>query len=242
MPAPMEARTLSPVYFILHVPKTAGQTIQLHIAEHCAPGLLWQPRRRLFRRAAAPTDLSRVRAVSSHDVGRSLEACFPGREIRRVVLLRDPLELQLSLYNYRMMNYLAKGLGTYGFALHLKSLPRDYIAHWLLARWLELPWPAVMAMSAVRKYDLLNRMLAGFWFVGAYTDCDRLIAALAPDLGVPPRAAPRNSAAEWEKRVEWRPLAAADLTPAARAAILAHSPIDQALWESWRGAGFAARE
>ena len=27
-----------PVYFLLHVPKTAGQTIQGHLAEHCAPG------------------------------------------------------------------------------------------------------------------------------------------------------------------------------------------------------------
>jgi tetratricopeptide (TPR) repeat protein len=234
-----------PVYFLLHIPKTAGQTIALHLAEHGAPGILWQPRRQpwpLRGFANAPDDLSRVRAVAGHDVAHSLEAYFPGRDIRRVVLLRDPLELQLSLYNYRMMNYLAKGLGTYGFALHLRSLPRDYMAHLLLVRWLGLPWPAVMAMNGARKYEILNRMLAEFWFVGAYTDCDRLIAAIAPDLGVPLRAAPRNTAAEWGKRVEWRPLGMADLTPAARAAMLARNPIDAALWESWRSAGFAARE
>ncbi|HZU91181.1 MAG TPA: tetratricopeptide repeat protein [Stellaceae bacterium] len=234
-----------PVYFLLHIPKTAGQTIALHLAEHGAPGTLWQPRRRpwpLRGFANVPDDLPRVRAVAGHDVARSLEARFRGRDIRRVVLLRDPLELQLSLYNYRMMNYLAKGLGTYGFPLHLRSLPRDYMAHLLLARWLELPWLAVMAMSAARKYEILNRMLAEFWFVGAHTDCDRLIATIAPDLGVPSRAAPRNTAAEWRKRVEWRPLGAADLTPAARAAILVRNPIDAALWESWRNAGFAARD
>ena len=235
----------APVYFILHIPKTAGQTIQLHLAEHCAPGIFWQPRHRYWpprRFGGVPADLSLVRAVSGHDVARSLEARFPGREIRRVVLLRDPVGLQLSLYNYRMMNYLAKGLGTYGFALHLDSLPRDYIAHLLLSRWLGLPWPAVMAIGAARKVEILNRMLAGFWFVGAHTDCDRVIAAIAPDLGVPAKAAPRNTSAEWAKRVEWRPLTEADLTPAARTAILARNPIDAALWENWREAGFAARE
>jgi hypothetical protein len=235
----------APVYFILHIPKTAGQTIQLHLAEHCAPGIFWQPRRRFWRRRRVgdmPGERVQVRAVSSHDVAQALEACFPGREIRRVVLLRDPVGLQLSLYNYRMMNYLAKGLGTYSFAVHLNALPRDYMAHLLLGRWLGLPWPVLMALGAVRKYEILNRMLAEFWFVGAHTDCDRLIAAIAPDLGVPPQAAARNTAAEWGKRVEWRPVTAADLTPAARAAILARNPIDAALWENWREAGFAARE
>jgi tetratricopeptide (TPR) repeat protein len=235
----------APVYFILHIPKTAGQTIQLHLAEHCPPGAFWQPRHRYRparRFGGMPADPSRVRAVSGHDVARSLEAHFPGREIRRVVLLRDPVGLQLSLYNYRMMNYLAKGQGTYSFALHLASLPRDYIAHRLLHRWLGLPWPALMAMDAARKYEILNRMLAGFWFVGAHTDCDRVIAAIAPDLRVPAKAAPRNTAAEWAKRVEWRARREADLSPADRAAILARNPIDHALWENWRAAGFATRE
>jgi hypothetical protein len=42
-----EAVDAAPVYFVLHIPKTAGQTIQTHFAEHCAPGVYWQPRRRL---------------------------------------------------------------------------------------------------------------------------------------------------------------------------------------------------
>ncbi|MGH7052793.1 MAG: tetratricopeptide repeat protein [Stellaceae bacterium] len=233
-----------PVYFILHIPKTAGQTIQLHLAEHCPPGVFWQPRRRrrpLRRFDAGPSGPARIGAVSGHDIARVLETRFAGREIRRVVLLRDPVGLQLSLYNYRMMNYLAKGLGTYGLALHLKSLPRDYIAHLLLHRWLGLPWPALLALGAARKYEILNRMLADFWFVGAHTDCERVIAAIAPDLGVPATATPRNTAAEWAKRVAWRPLNEADLGPAARAAIRAQNPIDAALWETWRAAGFAAR-
>ncbi len=91
-------------------------------------------------------------AVFGHNLGRSLEKYFPDREIRRVALLRDPISLHLSLYNHRMMLHLTKGLGTYSFDLHLKALPRDFVAHRLLARWLEIPWPTLMAMTDQQKY------------------------------------------------------------------------------------------
>jgi tetratricopeptide (TPR) repeat protein len=236
------------VYFILHIPKTAGQTIQYHLAEHCPPGAFWSPRRvpyplSLFggrHRLAGRGDTSRVRAVSGHDLSYSLERQFPGREIRRVVLLREPLSLQLSLYNYRMMNHLAKGLGTYGFTVHLRAQPRDFIAHWLLARWLEIPWPRLMVMSGGDKYRLLNRALGQFWFVGDYTDCDQVIAAIAPDLGVPATARPRNTARQWHKQIKWEPLTEAAMPPGLRDAVRRQNPLDRALWESWHGAGFDA--
>jgi tetratricopeptide (TPR) repeat protein len=244
----IEATT--PVYCILHIPKTAGETIQYHLAEHCSPGAFWNPRRAAFPlalfgrrgRRAGPGDTGRVRAVAGHDLSRSLERHFPGREIRRVVLLREPLSLQLSLYNYRMMNHLAKGLGTYGFAVHLRAQPRDFIAHWLLARWLEIPWPRLMAMSDDDKYRLINRSLAQFWFVGDYTDCDRVIAAIAPDLEVPAIARPRNTARQWHKQIKWEPLTEATMAPGLRDAVHRQNPLDRALWESWHGAGFAVAD
>ena len=244
MPPPVDANPA--VYFLLHIPRTAGQTIQYHLAEHGAPGTVWIPRRAPFPlsligqryRNGGPDDPARVRAVAGHDVGRSLEGHFRGREIRRAVLLRDPLSLQISLYNYRMMNHLNRGLGTYGFDLHLRALPRDWVAHRLLAGWLEIPWPRLMAMSGAEKYRILNEMLAGFWFVGNHADCDRLIAAIAPELGAPPVARPRNTARQWQKQIYWQPLTADDLSPAQRQAVLARNPLDTAIWESWRSAGF----
>ena len=235
-----------PVYFILHIPKTAGQTIQQHLADHCAPGMFWGPHQAprlqaLSGRRYKPGSLpgaAQIRAVFGHNLGRSLEKFFPEREIRRVVLLRDPISLQLSLYNHRMMLHLTRGLGIYGFDLHLKALPRDFVAHRLLARWLEIPWPRLMAMTDRQKYSALNRELSRFWFVGSHTDCDRLIAALAPDLGVPAAARRRNTTGEWERRVLWRPLKAAELSPATREAILADHRLDRRLWESWYAAGF----
>jgi len=238
------------VYFILHIPKTAGQTIQYHLAEHCPPGAFWSPRGMPYplslfgrrHRLAGSGEVGQVRAVAGHDVGSSLERQFPDREIRRVVLLREPLSLQLSLYNYRMMNHLAKGLGTYPFAVHLRAQPRDFIAHWLLARWLEIPWPRLMVMSDDAKYRLLNRALGQFWFVGDYTDCDRVVAAIAPDLAVPAIAQPRNTARQWHRQIKWEPLTEAAMSPGLRDAVYRQNPLDRALWESWHGAGFDAAQ
>ena len=103
-----------------------------------------------------------MRVVFGHNLGRSLEKYFLGRAIRRVVLLRDPISLQLLLYNHRMMVHLTKGLGTYNFDLHLKVLPRDFIAHRFLARWLEIPWPVLMVMTDRQKYAVMNRALSQF--------------------------------------------------------------------------------
>ena len=235
-----------PVYFILHVPKTAGQTIQQHLGDHCPPGTLWGPDQAprlqaLSGRRYSPDclpDASRIRAVFGHNLGRSLERHFPNREIRRVVLLRDPVSLQISLYNHRMMVHLTKGLGTYSFDRHLKTLHRDFIAHRLLTRWLEIPWPALTMMTQREKYAALNRALFGFWFVGAHTDCDRAITAIAEDLGLPAAARRRNTASDWHNRVAWHGLRVDELSPTTREAILVNNPLDQVLWESWRAAGF----
>ncbi len=242
MPPLPDPRSDDPVYFLLHIPKTAGQTIQFHLADHCAPGVYWRSRAMVRRgRRAKPDGLpdpDRARVISGHHIGRSLEALFPGRQIRRIVLLRDPLSLQISFYNWQMMDNLANGLGTYSFDRHLRALPHDFIAHFLLWRWLEIPWPVLMTMSQAKKQRTLERMLADFWFVGAHTDCDRVVEALSLELGVPPAAARRNSASELQARTGWRLLTADALAPATRAAILADNRLDRALWERWRGVGF----
>jgi TPR repeat len=231
-----------PVYFVLHVPKTAGQTIQVHLAEHCAPGVFWLPQHRFdpVHRTTSDDlpDFDRVRVVSGHEIGRSLEEFYHGREIRRILMLRDPLQLQISLYNWMMMNHLSKGLGTYSFELRLQSLPRNFVAHFLLSRWLEIPWLRLMTMTDSEKYDILNQTLANFWFVGAHSDCDRVIKAISADLGVPPAAIPRNTSAELQAHTGWELVTAKTLPPATRDALMAWNSLDQALWESWGAAGF----
>ena len=102
------------------------------------------------------------------------------------------------------MDNIAKGLGTYSFDIHLRALRRNFMTDFLLSRWLRIGRRSLLVMTDEQKYQRLNRMLAGFWFVGAHTDCDRLIAEIAPGLGVPPTAPRRNTAVELQAQTGWR--------------------------------------
>lgn len=245
----MPNTTASAVYFFVWLPKTAGTTLHDHLWTHMPRERLWEPSlpsalRLLSRRRydiSRMPDLASVRAVTGHWTGRSLERLFPGREIRRTVLLRDPISFHISYYNFRVMRAVASGhRPTLSFDRYLRQVPRDHLALCLLAFWLEMPVSAFLRTSDERKYELLNKALADFWFVGSYRDCNRLIAAVADDLEVPPVATATNTSAAWERRIDWQPLRAADLTADMRAAILARNPIHHALWQSWHEAGFDA--
>jgi hypothetical protein len=234
-----------PVYFFPHIPKTAGQTIRLHLAEHCAAGTFLHVARpglesRLLGRASGDgaVDPAKLRALAGHYLSQAHEIFFPGRDIRRAVLLREPIDLHLSLYNFRMMSNLARGLGTYSFDLHLRSSPNNFMSHHLLGRWLGTRWPRAATMADGEKYALLNRALSQFWFVGSHVDCDRLIAAVSRDLALPPAARRANTAEQWRAQVAWRSLTANDLPSALRRRIVERNGLDFALWESWRDAGF----
>jgi tetratricopeptide (TPR) repeat protein len=242
----MSESAASPVYFLLHVPKSAGTTIEDHLRYYMVRQQLWMPpppstlamlRGRRFRHDGIP-DLGEVRALSGHWLARSLENRFPGRAIRRTLLLRDPIGFHVSLYNHRMMFALARGLPTCTFERHFWALPRDLVAIFLLWQWLELPPARLITTSDEDKYALLNKVLADFWFVGAHSDCDRLIASIAGDLGVPAAAQRRNTSLAWQRSVAWQPLTPGELPVSTRAKILSRNPIHAALWENWREAGF----
>jgi tetratricopeptide (TPR) repeat protein len=237
-----------PVYFFLWLPKTAGTTLYEHLRSHMPPERLMDPAlpsalrllsRHRYHIARMP-DLAPIRAVTGHWMGHSLERLFPGREIRRTILLRDPIGFHISLYNFRMMRAAASGHRSLSFDRHLRQMPRDHLALFLLGFWLETPITTFLRTSDERKYELVNEALADFWFVGSHHDCDRLIATVADDLEVPPVATAKNTSTFWEQRFDWQPLRADDLTADMRAAILARNPIHDALWQSWHEAGFDA--
>jgi len=234
----------APVYFLLHVPKTGGQTVQVHLQETLGEAALWMPSAApAWRRALGLGDPRRpehpeaVRAAAGHHLRRSHEAAFAGREIRRAVLLREPLSYHLSLYNFRMMNRLRLSRAPVGFEDYLRAAPLDSMAHFILHHWLEIPWPVLAVRSAAWKYARLNAALRGFWFVGDVGLCDALVAELSRDFGIPPKARRRNTERAWLGRVSWSPLRAEDLPADLPAGILAANPLDRALWESWKGAG-----
>lgn len=230
----------SPLHILLHVPKCAGRTIEVHLAAHMPAGAFFLPRHPGRGGVSKMPPPDGIRALSGHHLARSIEARFEGRDIRRSVLLRDPLSFQVSYYNFKMMRYLASGARPFSFALYYRALQRDPMAHFLLSRWLEVSPARLLLMPVAEKWRRLCEALSGFWFVGDYRRCDDLIAAVAPALGVPARAKRVNDEAAWARTVDWRPLTAADLGDEQRRRIPLENPLDTALYATWSRAGHDA--
>lgn len=237
-----ESGTGRVVFLAVHVPKCAGSTIERHMVKHLPEAERWVTRKRTprmlmtwgrpYSMRGAP-EFHRVRFISGHYVGRSLERMLSERTIKRSVLLRDPTSFMISYYNYRMMRYLSLGWKPYSFETHLRSLRSDPMSHFLLERWLEIPWPVLMLMSPEHKYRLLNEELRRFWYVADYRHCDELTAAMAVELGISTKPERLNTQEEWTKKVDWRPVTANDLSPSIRREITARTRLDRALWQSW---------
>jgi hypothetical protein len=231
-----------PIHFIFHVPKCAGHTIHSHFSTYAPEGTYHRLKKRKgFSRLFLPRyqltgmpDPQGLRALSGHFIGNSIEHIFAGRQIERSILLRDPVSHFVSYYNFRMMRYLSQGWQTYSPDIAYRARQPNFVTHYILRNFLEISWPRLLSLSAVEKYVAVNRFLSTFWFVGDYTRCNELVAALAPNLGVPATAKAQNTCAEWQRRVQWTPLRVEDLTKRMIDQIREENMLDQLLWETWR--------
>jgi hypothetical protein len=234
-----------PIYFLFHVPKCAGRTIDRHLAIYSPRNSYFCPKkRRGIARFFAPRhnlsgmpEPAELRAIGGHMLGCSLERSFEGREIRRTILLRDPVSHMVSYYNFRMERYIAQGLQPYSFDLAYRATQRNFLTHFILRNFLEIRWPKILLLREEQKWALVNRFLSSFWFVGDYGRCGELIAAVAPDLGVPDRAVPQNICSGRSNHPNWRPLSHDDLPDSMVRRIRDENPLDQLLWQTWQLAG-----
>ena len=236
---------ITPVHVVFHLPRCAGQTIHRHLLSHAREGSYFRVRKRKgasrvflpkFRMAGIP-DPDGLNVVSGHWVGDLIKLMFPGRPIGRSILLRDPVSHFVSHYNFRMMRYLSIGLQPYPIEIAYRARRRNFLTNFILRTFAETPRRKLEAMSAAEKYAEANEFLSGFFFVGDYTLCDELIAALAPDLGIPSIAEPANMREQWLERVNWRPLDVNDLPFGMMDAIRRDNMLDQLLWETWKDVG-----
>jgi hypothetical protein len=232
-----------PVYLIYHVPKCAGRTIHRHLAAELPHAYHRTQKRRgparfLLTRhdTEKMPDPDQIRVVGGHFLGVSVEPRFKGRELNRTILLRDPVSHFVSYYNFRMMRYLSQGLNPYSFELAYGATQRNFITHYILRNFLEIPWPRLTRFSDEEKYAVVNAFLASFWYVADYAYCDDLIATLAEKLEISARAPARNTCGEWEGRVDWKTFEPEDLPSGAVAQIRRENLLDQRLWETWRDA------
>lgn len=216
--------------------------MEQHLEKHLGTGF-WSPEKRprglpleLYSRKYdenPPVPASGIAAISGHYLGRSIEQLFPGRPIVRSVVLREPERFFLSLYNFRMMRYLAAGQNTYPFALFMQSLPVDPVSYFLLDTWLENSWVQIASLTATQKAALLDEMLAGFDRVVDIAEADDLIAWHSRDLGIPEQATRTNTEEEWSQKTGWTPLKLSDLAPSERETLAGRLNLDRYIWRRW---------
>lgn len=231
------------LHLLVHVPKCAGTSVEQHLRKHLGAAGAWLPPKRtrqlpleLFGRkyeSEPPGRREDIRAISGHFIGQSIARQFPDRSIVRSMILRQPEQQMLSHYNYRMMRYLKSGQRPYPFEDHLYSMPVAPVAHFLLERWLEMPWPRMAAISLREKARLLDEALAQFDRIVDISEADAHIAWLSRDLGIPEATTAKNTSTDWQATTGWKPLKLDELSEADRAAMARRLALDRYLWRRW---------
>jgi hypothetical protein len=224
------------VFYLAHVPKCAGQTVERTMEAVLPPEAILRPKKaapvvrymtgRGWRRPVSLVPGS-VRTISGHFFGRDIGALLPPHERRESILLRDPLGLVLSWYNYRMNRYRAQGRAIPDFEAWYETQGRNPVARHLFTRHLNWPTPRFLATPVNRLAAEAVAVLDGFWFVASYRRVDALLAAVADHFGA--TAEPRHV-----NRTDYAFRAAESLDPGFVARVARENALDAFLFDRYR--------
>jgi hypothetical protein len=232
-----------PLYLFYHMPKCAGTTLIAHLAEEMPERLLRPRVRRGFFKEfgggvadmrGLPAGLDAIDVVAGHTASQGVARAFPGRDVRPIVMLRDPASFLVSIYNYRERQSAEKGWSAVSFEHFRRTLPKNPITRFLLLRYLGIGYPLILTLDSRRRLEIVERALSSFWFVGSWRHADALTAELSRRLAIAPEARRRNVSPEGS-------LAPADLPEEVLAAVRADNPLDQLLFDRWKDALWSGR-
>jgi hypothetical protein len=180
------------VFYLAHVPKCAGQTVERYTEQILPPEAILRPKKaapvvryltgRGWRRPPG-LDPAAVRVVSGHFMGRDIGALLPAHQPRESILVRDPVGLFLSWYNYRMTRYRSQGRAIPPFEAWYETQGRNPVTRHLFTRHLNWSTPRFLATPVGRLATEATAVLDGFWFVASYRRVDDLLAAVAAHFG-----------------------------------------------------------
>jgi hypothetical protein len=180
-----------PLNLLVHIPKCAGTTVERYVHANFGDRTI-SPRRRPaphrficepYYAVDFPKCSQRTDFIVGHYFGRSILNHFPDRQARSAVLLRDPVDQIISLYNYRQQRYREAGQRQIPFELWYNSRPYNPLTEFLLLRYLEMsPW-RLRCMSPSAVFDTASELLDAFWHVGTHSRCGDLIHRLSEEYG-----------------------------------------------------------
>lgn len=228
-----------PVLYFVHVPKCAGRTVESHLMRNLPDDAVFRPDRAapLGRylagaswRAEKPERPERVRVVTGHFFGKSIGRWLPEHERHEAILMRDPVGLFLSWYNFRMMRYANKGLHVPSFEAWYARRERNPVVRHLFTTYLGWSVPRFLTADKAAITDHAIETLDRFWFVASYRQADALVAAIADILPVP-------SKAEYRNRTNYRFRDRASLDERLVARIAAENDLDILLLDRYENRG-----
>jgi hypothetical protein len=201
------------ILFLFHIPKTGGTSLReaLYTIYGQNEGFIHLgPQGDRFRHEHklkplerfSQEELDRIRVLSGHYLSAAHEKLFPGRTIRRAILLREPARRILSQYNHAMRNraklqekpigfhewYEEQALrefnwpSLYGRKLTLAdkkfaiaSVGHNYMAKFILDAMGDRDYPELSEDELVAR---VNDYLETFWHVGSIENLPASIARL----------------------------------------------------------------
>ncbi|WP_245280076.1 hypothetical protein [Hyphomicrobium sp. 99] len=141
--------------------------------------------------------------------------------------------MMLSYYNFRMMRYLLEGQHTYSFSLFLRATRMNPTAHFLLERWLEMPWIRLVQLSDQRKAELLDEVLTSIDYVADISETDAFIEKISAEISISPAAQRENTAEEKQAMTGWKIIRLGDLSASDRALLKSRTALDHYVWNRW---------
>lgn len=228
-----------PLYFFVHLPKTAGQSVVAHL----------HGRMRDFDKVAARYSMvdaeqpdyvdgllargSDLRVVHGHRVSRALIERFPDRDTRPVVVLREPVQYLVSLFNYdhREAGLTPDSPETLARFDSWVTEHTDRQARWLVAVYGDKGFPYAFALPEDTLRTETIALLRTFWCIGNVVNLSATLKPFFHILGLP-------ATMEGRRNVSGKAYARlVEITPDLRKRVLALNPVDNEIY--WN---FATRQ
>lgn len=214
--------TSDPIYMIHHVPKTGGVSLRNWLSQHLGfhrhmihygvAGEQFCKQHGLpFLDQLTEEHLRYVELVMGHYVTEATAEFFPGREVRRLIVLREPAKRLISQYNHAM-TFWCQGLGRkqmdfyewferfavehydYKDAIREQgltpeisfqsqaSLGPNYMGRFIAQNFKKEDWVALPPEEFAAK---VNELLESFWCVGLTEKLGRFATTLGNALDIP---------------------------------------------------------